>query len=206
MPATQPTETEIKLPAPAAAAARRLLRAAGFRVHRRRVFEDNTLFDTAGLKLRHAGTLLRVRRAGSQFVLTYKGRAQAGGRHKSREELEVKLSDAGAMAEIIQRLGFHPVFRYQKYRTEYKQHGKSGIATLDETPIGIYLELEGPPAWIDRTARRLGFREEDYITESYGRLYLDWCKQQGRKPADMVFGSGGRGSAVGDQGTQSATR
>ncbi len=112
----------------------------------------------------------------------------------------MKLSDAGAMAEIIQRLGFHPVFRYQKYRTEYKQHGKSGVATLDETPIGIYLELEGTPAWVDRTARRLGFREEDYITESYGRLYLDWCRKNRVKPGNMVFGSGG-----GDRGTQSAT-
>ncbi len=187
MKASPPTETEIKLPAPGAAEARRRLRAAGFRIHRRRVFEDNTLFDTSGLKLRRAGAMLRVRQAGNRATLTYKGRAVSGGRHKSREELEVKLSAAGAMTEIIQRLGFHPVFRYQKYRTEYKQHGKSGVATVDETPIGIFLELEGTPAWIDRTARRIGFREEDYITESYGRLYLDWCKQRKAKPGDMVF-------------------
>jgi len=191
MKATQPTETEIKLPAPGAAAARRLLRAAGFHIHRRRVFEDNTLFDTRGLALRKAGALLRIRQAGTHATLTYKGRPSAGARHKIREELEVRLSASGAMAEIVQRLGFRPVFRYQKYRTEYKQHGNSGIATLDETPIGIYLELEGTPAWIDRSARRLGFREEDYITASYGRLYLDWCRENRVKPTDMVFEKSG---------------
>ena len=204
MKATQPTEIEIKLPAPGAAEARRRLRAAGFRIHRGRVFEDNTLFDTSGLKLRRAGSMLRVRQAGKQATLTYKGRGVPGARHKTREELEVKLSAAGAMTEIVQRLGFRPVFRYQKYRTEYKQHGTSGVATLDETPIGIYLELEGTPAWIDRTARRLGFREEDYITESYGRLYLDWCrKNRGEAGGYGVwgYGVGGWGLGIGGAGS-----
>jgi adenylate cyclase class 2 len=61
------------------------------------------------------------------------------------------------------------------------------VATLDETPIGIFLELEGNPGWIDRTAATLGFSERDYIVESYGRLYLEWCKRRRCKPKDMVF-------------------
>ena len=79
------------------------------------------------------------------------------------------------------------MFRYQKYRTEYKQAGRAGVATLDETPIGMYLELEGQPGWIDRTARQLGYRESDYIVSSYGRLYLDWCKKNRVKPTNMVW-------------------
>jgi adenylate cyclase class 2 len=59
---------------------------------------------------------------------------------------------------------------------------------LDETPVGVYLELEGTPHWIDLTARRLGFQESDYITASYGRVYLDWCAARGCKPGDMTFG------------------
>lgn len=187
MKANRPIENEIKLPFASAAAARRLLRAAGFRVHRRRVFEDNTIFDTPGPELRSSGGILRIRDAGGRATFTYKGPVLAGGRHKSREELEVGLSDAGSMVAIAGRLGWRPVFRYQKYRTEYKQHGTSGVATLDETPIGVYMELEGSPAWVDRTARRLGFGEEDYITNSYAGLYLDWCKARRIKPRDMVF-------------------
>jgi adenylate cyclase class 2 len=52
----------------------------------------------------------------------------------------------------------------------------------------MYLELEGPPGWIDRTARQMGFSEEHYITLSYARLYLDWCRKNRVKPSNMVFG------------------
>jgi len=136
------------------------------------------VFDTPELSLRRAATLLRVRQAGGVATLTYKGPPVIA-RHKSREELELEISDARAMAAIIERLGLGPVFRYEKYRTEYRQPRRSGIATLDETPVGIYLELEGTPQWIDRAARKLGFAEDDYITASYARLWLDWCGWHG---------------------------
>jgi len=180
-------ETEIKLVAHDAAAAGRLLRKAGFRVTRRRVFEANTVFDTADRGLRQASLLLRLREAGGMATLTFKGPPLLA-RHKTREELEATLSSAGTCGLILERLGYQPVFRYEKYRTEFRAPGSSGLATLDETPIGVYVELEGSPRWIDGTARRLGFRERDYITESYGRLYLDWCEARGLPPSNMVFG------------------
>jgi hypothetical protein len=49
-------ETEIKLPVHDASTARRMLRAAGFRVSRRRVFEANTVFDTPEKALRVSGS------------------------------------------------------------------------------------------------------------------------------------------------------
>jgi adenylate cyclase class 2 len=179
-------ETEIKLAVPDAKFARRLLRAAGFRVSRPRVFETNTVFDTALGSLGKAATLLRVREAGGTNTLTYKGRPVAG-RYKSREELELEIPDAGAMAAILARLGFHPASRYEKYRTEFRQPRRSGVIMLDETPIGVFLELEGTAHWIDRTAHRLGFEESHYITRSYGGLYLEWCQRQQVKPSNMVF-------------------
>jgi adenylate cyclase class 2 len=66
--------------------------------------------------------------------------------------------------------------------------------TLDETPIGIYAELEGEEAWIDETAKALGFLEADYITASYGALYLQWCEKQGVEPKHMCFQAPGRHS------------
>jgi adenylate cyclase class 2 len=179
-------ETEIKLAVADVKTARRLLRAGGFRVSKRRVFETNMVFDTPEMSLRRAASLLRVRQAGGVATITYKGPPDVG-RHKSREELELEISDASAMAAIIERLGLGPVFRYDKYRTEYRQPGRSGMATLDETPVGVYLELEGTPQWIDRAARELGFTENDYITASYARLYLEWCERSGVRPSNMVF-------------------
>jgi len=180
-------EIEIKLTVPGVPEAKRLLYRNGFHVHKRRLLEDNLVLDTAGLELGNSARLLRVREAGGRTVVTYKGRPTPS-RHKSREELEVDASSAHGAVAIFERLGFRQVFRYQKYRTEYKQRARSGVATLDETPIGVYLELEGSPAWIDRTAARMGFVERDYITASYGRLYLEWCKRHRRKARDMVFG------------------
>lgn len=179
-------ETEIKLRAEDVATARRMLSRAGFRVHKRRRFEENAMLDTPELKLREAAQAFRIREAGGKAVVTFKGRPAAG-KHKSREELEVEVSDAGKMRAIAARLGLETVFRYQKYRAEYKQPGRAGVATLDETPIGVFVELEGQPDWIDRTARKLGFTEQDYITSSYGRLYLDWRERHKSAPRDMVF-------------------
>jgi adenylate cyclase, class 2 len=179
-------ETEIKLAVKDARSVRRLLREAGFVVSRPRVFEANTVFDTPDMSLRASSRLLRIREAGKVATLTYKGAPETG-RHKSREELEVKIDNAGTMMAILERLGYQRVFRYEKYRTEFHQPGRAGIAMLDETPVGVYLELEGTPHWIDRMARRLGFQESDYITASYGRVYLDWCAAKGCKPGDMTF-------------------
>ncbi len=201
MASTGGREIEIKLAMADAAAGRAILKRAGFRVSRRRVFENNTVFDTAQKTLREAGVLLRVRTAGRAFTLTYKGSVVAGSRHKNREELEVEVPDAGTMTAILERLGFAPAARYQKYRTEYTETSGGGMATIDETPIGVYLELEGSPRWIDRTARKLGFAESDYITASYASLYLEWCRRRGVTPRDMVFekqsGARGQGPGIG---------
>ena len=164
-----------------AAAGRRLLRAAGFRIWKRRIFEANTLFDTSRGALRRCGCLLRVREAGRQGVLTYKG-TQTPGKHKDREELEVEVSNAPQVSTILSRLGLKAGFRYEKYRTEFKRAGEKGVATLDETPVGVYLELEGAPSWIDRTAKRMGFQESDYILTSYYGLYVAYCRDQGFDP------------------------
>jgi adenylate cyclase class 2 len=182
-----PVEIEVKIAVPNPGAARRLLRRKGFVVVKPRVFESNEVFDTSDLRLRNSRSLLRIREVRHQAKLTYKG-PPAAAKHKSREELELKTDDGRTLAAIFNRLGFERVFRYEKYRTEF-QREKTGIVTLDETPIGMYLELEGPPAWIDRTARLLGFHEKDYILESYGKLYLDWCARRRRKPGDMIFGA-----------------
>jgi adenylate cyclase, class 2 len=179
-------ETEIKLIVPGVAEARRLLYGAGFRVYKRRTFEDNLVLDTPQFTLRNDARLLRVREAAGKVTVTYKGQPVAS-RHKSREELEFGASSARGAVTVFERLGFERIFRYQKYRTKYKVRGSAGVATLDETPIGVFMELEGNPGWIDRTARKLGFSEDDYVTASYGRLYLEWCKRNRRKPGDMVF-------------------
>lgn len=178
------TETEVKIPIGDPHPIIRKLTASGFRRKHARTFEMNLLFDTPEQNLRNAGSLLRLRQFGKQWVLTFKGPAVAA-RHKSREELEVGVREGETVAAILSRIGFEPLFRYEKYRTEYTDG--EGIGTVDETPIGNYMELEGAPEWIDATAVKLGFSASDYVTKSYVRLYMEYCDRNGLQPSNMTF-------------------
>ncbi|MGI8744731.1 MAG: class IV adenylate cyclase [Bryobacteraceae bacterium] len=185
-------EVEIKLWVPSGLAEmRKRIKALKFKLAKRRVFEQNVLFDTADLSLRRSGVMIRIRRAGKLGILTFKGPSQPGP-HKAREELESELDDPDTMELILARLGHQPVFRYEKFREEYERPGQHGAITLDETPIGNFLELEGAAKWIDRTARELGFSRADYITRSYGNLYLAYCREHGTAPSNMTFDRAGR--------------
>jgi adenylate cyclase, class 2 len=184
-----PLETEVKIRVSTAGAARKRLRELGYKVHARRVFESNIIIDTADRRLGAKGELLRIRRAGRLTLVTYKGPSQDGP-HKIREEIQTTAGDAAAMEEIFARLGLQTVFRYEKYRTEYSRRGAKGIITVDETPIGVYLEIEGEPRWIDASARELGYSRSEYIIKSYGALYREYCGERGIEPSDMVFEAG----------------
>ena len=186
------TETEVKIRLPRKAEISTVLQSAGFRVSVPRLFEANTLYDTADQKLRGKGMLLRLREVGDKVVLTWKGRGEAGP-HKSRPERETTIGSAAVLQEILTQLDYRPSFRYEKYRTEYVASASPsmGVVTVDETPIGDFLEIEGPGDWIDATATQLGFGPKDYILDSYGSLYLSHCKRLGVQPTNMVFASHG---------------
>ena len=131
--------------------------------------------------------LLRLRQAGTESILTWKG-SYVAGPHKTRPELETSVGSLSTLEQILHALGYDPSFRYEKYRTEYQQPGApAGTVTLDETPIGDFFELEGPPDWIDQTAALLGFESGAYVLDSYIRLYLDDCAAKGVEPSNMVF-------------------
>jgi adenylate cyclase class 2 len=181
-------EIEIKLRLPSKLGKiRRRLRALGFRMTKRRALESNILFDNPKRTLRKHGKLIRVRNINGRSVLTYKGPSEPS-KYKKRPELEIDLPKDASMEEILTQIGYRPVFRYEKFRTEYiKRAGNGGKVLLDETPIGNFLEIEGSPRWIDGSARLLGFSSDDYITRSYGYLYLAYCREKRIPPKDMLF-------------------
>ena len=191
-------ETEIKLAVPDLAAVRRHLRGQGFRVRRRRTFEDNVLYDTRQGMLRRSGLMLRLRSAGGRHWLTFKGPGEESRRYKIRQEFESELTRPGAVRGVLTRLGLQPSFRYQKYRTVYRAPGagQGGEAMLDETPIGNFLELEGGRGWIRRVARALGSKPTQFIVRTYADLQAEWRRPRARplgsprarqRPRDMVF-------------------
>jgi len=168
-------EVEIKLPVTDVAAMRRRLQKLGFTLDQRRRLEVNWLFDDDHGSLRADGLLLRLRKAGREWLLTYKG-PSIPGPHKSREESETKLANGDEMRLILDALGYRETFVYERYRTTFVlgSGARKGEAVIDETPIGNYLELEGAPAWIDRLAAALGFEPSQYILQSYATLFQQY--------------------------------
>lgn len=161
-----------------------LLRAAGFHLITRRTHEVNTLYDLPGHPLRRRGELLRLRQYGSKWVLTHKARSEPG-RHKVRKERETNVENGLEMDAILRALGFAPSFRYEKFRAEWSD-GR-GHVVVDETPIGNFGEIEGPSAWIDRTAKRLGIAPGQYIIRSYAELFFAWKRHTRSSAREMTF-------------------
>lgn len=185
-------EVEVKLAAPSPREARARLEKAGFVEVQERTFEANSVFDTSDQRLQGQRQLLRLREFGGVATVTWKG-PPASGPHKSREEIETVVGDAKAIGRIWQRLGYRVVFRYEKYRTTLQEaEGGEGMAVLDETPIGCFVELEGPAEWIDKKAQEMGYGVDEYITDSYASLYVIECVRRGIAVGNMVFSEEGK--------------
>jgi adenylate cyclase, class 2 len=207
-------ETEIKLAVKDVASLIDKLRAMGVKP-RGRVLEQNTLFDTDGSDLRRGGRLLRLRTetpAPSPFaiggpnrtLLTSKSRPlperNPPKTKRYRENLEREIAVAAPGRRPGQRkrtlldrgwpfalgvLGLRSGFRYEKYRTAFRAPGLH--LDLDETPVGVFLELEGQPDAIDRVAGALGFTPLDYIRATYYELYSAERRRRGRAVRHMQF-------------------
>jgi adenylate cyclase class 2 len=200
-------EREIKLRIEDLSALRRALAKLRARVVKPRIHERNIIFDTPESTLAKREQLLRIRteapagqsrKDGSHSVVTFKRPISAAGsgskaeRHKVREEIELDVSDGKALASIFEGLGMRGWFQYEKFRTTFRlpasqRWAKGLLLELDETPIGVFLELEGPASAIDRAAQALGFEKRDYVLANYMDLYRQYCRSRGEEPRDMLF-------------------
>jgi len=179
-----PVEHEVKLAFEDLGTARTTVEAAGGRLDTSRRMLDDQLFDTPDGQLRDRRCALRLRIDGTRAILTFKGPPQPG-QVKSRDEMETAVADGETVRAILHALGFRPWFRSQKYREEFVID--DARVAVDETPMGVFVEIEAPPDRIATVARRLGRSERDYQLASYPRLYRDWCAARGVTPGDMLF-------------------
>jgi adenylate cyclase class 2 len=177
-------EVEIKFRISDLRSLKRALRKIGFHLATGRTHEMNTLYDLTGNPLRRRGELLRLRQYGKVWTVTFKSRARLG-RHKSRTEIETRVADGPAFAAILLAAGFKPAFAYEKFRTEFTD--ARGHVVIDETPIGVFGEIEGPPRWIDSIASKLQIEKADYLTDSYAGLFFQWKLQTKSKAENMLY-------------------
>lgn len=176
-------EVEIKFRVAEVATLEAGLSELGFRQRTPRTHEMNTLYDAHG-RLRRKGELLRIRKYGENWIVTHKAKAKSD-RHKSRVETETEISDGEQLHRILLVLGYEPCFRYEKFRSEWDDG--VGHVLVDETPIGNFAEIEGPPQWIDTVAAKLGISRADYIIDNYAELFEQWRRSTGSLAQEMTF-------------------
>jgi adenylate cyclase, class 2 len=191
-------ETEIKFRVEDPEELARRLRVAGFHEETPRTFESNVLFDTPDRRMRARTEILRIRSYGGHWIITHK--RLPDGRpgedvHKHRIETETLVGDGDVLAEVFRSIGLVEAFRYEKWRSEWSD-GK-GHCVIDETPIGVFAELEGEAEWIDRSAAKLRIDRSAYITLSYGRLFEQWCAEHKSGAKDLTFDAVGQNRGKG---------
>jgi adenylate cyclase class 2 len=191
----QAAEIELKFPVSDLETFQTRLPTLGFHLVTPRTYEHNTLYDTPNRDLRARREVLRIRQYGGLCTVTHKRQPDQQEpvdttRYKIRIETETVVAEREALAEIFRQMGYVPVFIYEKYRTEWSHpigvnSDASAHLLIDETPIGTYAELEGPTDWIDRTLVDLNIDSATCLTDSYGKLFLDW-KQRTASPAENL--------------------
>ena len=144
-------------------------------------------FASADEQFRRRRSVLRVRVENGKSRLTFKGPVQPS-EMKLREEQETVVGDGEVLLRVFEELGLHVWFRYEKYREEFSH--EDVIVAVDETPVGIYVEIEGSERGIAEMTVALGRTRSDYIVDSYRALYLQRRDALGLNGPDMMFPTG----------------
>lgn len=138
-------------------------------------FEENTIYTGPGLD--PARRVLRLRRKGARAVFTFKEREASESAVKRQREEETEVSDADALASILEALGYRPALVYEKRRTTWRVAGSEVV--LDELPFGLFLEIEGDEGSILDAEKLLGLEDVQAEHASYPELTRRHGEQSG---------------------------
>jgi adenylate cyclase, class 2 len=146
--------------------------------HEGEEFEENTLY--AGGNLDPSKQVLRLRRVGGKFILTYKERFTSASSIKHHREDETGVEDAQALADILDALGYKPSMIYEKRRSTWLLKGTEIV--VDELPFGLFVEIEGEENSITEVEQLLHLGEAEAEMATYPEL----ARQHGEKRGDII--------------------
>lgn len=180
-------EAEIKIPVANIETVRQALVEARATKAHTMAREVNLLLDTGNGRLQQTGNILRLRRYGSLNILTFKGPAVYRGSVKERPEHETEIENMETMLEILDHLGLRAVARYEKDREMWLVDEISVV--LDHTPMGDFVEVEGPREQLQTAALSLGLDPAIAVRGSYLSLWREHRSRHSEHnlPIDMVF-------------------
>jgi adenylate cyclase class 2 len=177
-------EREVKLRFPTADDARAAILAAGATPLRSRRLQEDALLETEDEALRRRGCTLRIRAESGKSLLTFKGPVLPGSM-KIRDEYETVIGDGEVVQRVLEELGLHVWFRYEKYREEYA--AEDVTIAIDETPVGTFVEIEGGEEGILAMTTALGRSAADFVLDSYRGLFIKHRDEFGITGTNMVF-------------------
>src|SRR5258707_4493951 len=177
-------EREVKLSFDSTESAREAVVAAGATRLRAGGLQEDALLDTADNRLQKRGCALRIRLENGKSRITFKGPMQKSPM-KLRDELETLVGDGVLLLRVFEELGFQVWFRYEKYREEFAREDVT--VAIDETPVGVFVEIEGTESGITAMASAMGRTPADYILDSYRSLFVQHRTSRGLTGTDMVF-------------------
>jgi adenylate cyclase class 2 len=177
-------EREVKLRFASPEEAREAILAAGATPLRSRRLQEDALLDTEEDGLRQRRCVLRIRTEAGKSLLTFKGPVLPGSM-KVRDEHETVIGDGEVLQRVLEELGLHVWFRYEKYREEYA--AEDVTIAVDETPVGTFVEIEGGEEGILRMTIALGRSPADFLLDSYRGLFIKHRDEFGLTGTNMVF-------------------
>ena len=149
------------------------------------VYELNLRFDRPDGSLTSKRHVLRLRKD-TRARLTFKGQAYAIGDVGARKEVEFEVSDFDAAQAFLEALGYEVSMVYEKHRETY--HLDDIEVVVDRTPLGNFIELEGPDAKnIRRVSDALAFDWDTRTMLSYAVLFQRIKIALGLTFRDMTF-------------------
>lgn len=150
-----------------------------------RIHEFNLRYDLPDGSLVAQNQVLRLRKD-TQARLTFKGPGVMEEDILLRKEIEIEVSDFEATQRLLEALGYQVVMMYEKFRANYLLG--SLVMSVDETPLGLFVELEGKsPAQVHQAAQTLGFDWEARINLSYSALLNLFNQKTSRALRDLSF-------------------
>jgi predicted adenylyl cyclase CyaB len=143
-------------------------------------------YDLDSADLSRRDEVLRVRSyesAGSvKCYLDWKGATEVRDVYKTREEISTRVEDAGALMEILTRLGFVVTMAIDREIAQYKVHGAT--VRFETYPrMDVLVEVEGEPDAIEKAIEVLGIARGQFTSERLNSFVQRFENRTGVKAA-----------------------
>jgi predicted adenylyl cyclase CyaB len=178
-------EIEVKAVVADAEAAERSIAAAGASLVFAGTLHDRR-YDTTDGTLAERGEVLRVRTyagaTGGKTVLDWKGPSDAQAGYKVREEISTEISDASALAAILEKLGYVVIREIDRRIAQYESNG--AVVRFEFYPrMDTLVEVEGEPEAIERAIEALGMSRGEFTGDSLDAFVVRFERRTGVRAA-----------------------